>query len=112
MGADERTFAALNTNLIVPYRNFESDISLLPRGGTGWKCSVDRHGAHRKLVAEPGNNFREDIFHKVGRLIRNDRRQLERTVNLPRHFHFEKIRQCLVDSIEIHLHDVLTLLPV
>ncbi len=109
MRADQCALAALDTNLFVPHRNFESDVPFLPCCGAGRECSVDRHGAHREIVAKPGNNFREDVFHKVGRLLGYNRRQLERAVNFCRHLHFEKIRQRLVDSVEIHLYDIFPL---
>src|ERR1039457_4926788 len=72
LGADDRVWAnhdalaALDAKLLVPHRNFQRDVSLLPLRGAGGEGPVDGHGADRDEVAVAGNHQAFDVAHKLG----------------------------------------------
>src|SRR5690348_957349 len=77
MRAYENAFAALNAQRIVPHRNFERDVALVPFCRAGRKCAAEWQSADGQAVAVPGDHRGKDVPDKRGRARRNWREDIE-----------------------------------
>ena len=112
MRADQDALAALDAQVLVPNGNFECDVALLPLRGAGGEGAVERHGAHRQIVAFAGYNARRELLHEIGRAGRNRRPHIETGGGFDRYLHFAQVAQCGIHGGEILLHHGLAALAV
>ncbi len=91
--ANHDALAALNAELLVPHRNFQRNIPLLPLCGTSGEGAVDWHGADRDQVAVAGNHQAFDVADKLRRVGRHYRPHLELRGSAGGQFHFMQVLQ-------------------
>ena len=77
MRAHHHALAALDAEVFVPHRDFESDVALLPHRGAGRECPVDRQLRNRERIAVAGDDRSEHVLHKLGRGFRNRAAHIE-----------------------------------
>src|SRR5262249_12214393 len=70
---DQHAFAALNTKLLVPYRDFERDIALFPLCSGCRKSAVEWHRADRQIVALAGDDPGGELLYELGSGCRHGR---------------------------------------
>ena len=75
--ANHDALAALDAQLLIPHRNFQGDVALLPLRGTGGEGAVDGHRADRNLVAVTIDHQRFHVAHEVGSIGRDRRTNIE-----------------------------------
>src|SRR5579871_2923657 len=66
MRTDHRALAALDADLRIPSRNFESEIAFLPSRRSSGECAIARECADWKFVALPCVNRSEHIALEIG----------------------------------------------
>ena len=64
MRANERTAAALDTNIGIPDRDLERDVAFFPLGSAHGVCAVIGHLAHGDRVAIAVDHLAENFLHK------------------------------------------------
>ena len=107
LGANDRVranhdaLAALDTKLLIPHRNFEGDVALLPLGRSRRKGAIDRHGANGNLVAIAGDHQGFHVANKIGGVDRDCRTNIEGRSNRLRNLHFMQILQGRIDGGEV-----------
>ena len=83
--ADEAALAALNAEIGPPDGHFIGDVALFPGGCAGRKGAVDRHEAHRNLVAQSLEHPGGHLAHELRRVRRHGGRTLESAGRLGGH---------------------------
>ena len=63
--ADQRALVALDAELLVPHRDLDGDVALLPLGGGGRPGAVGREGADRQQIALAGDHHRGDPLDEI-----------------------------------------------
>ena len=98
MGTNEDTLAALDTDLLIPDRDFAADVALLPLGCRRGIGSIDRQGTYRQVVAQPCHHHGGDGAYKFRRLVRDDWWSLEGTASFFRNLHFMEMGQGCING--------------
>ncbi len=70
MRADKGTFAALDTKIRFPHRDFERHIAFFPLSGGSGEGAVDRHFADAHIVAITIDDLTEHLAHILWRFCR------------------------------------------
>ena len=112
MRADQHAFAALDAQLLIPFRNLESDVALFPLRRRGGESAVDGHGADRQIVAFAGNDPPEYLLHEFGRGGGDGRPDVELSRHCVRNFHLMQVSQSFVHCCEVLLHHAFAALAV
>ncbi len=110
--ADHRALVALDAETLVPRRDLDGDVPLLPARRPRGEGAVDRERGDGKEVALVGEHERRDPLDEVGRLERDDRRHLQIRGGRRRHLHLVEVRERLVDGLEVHPYELGALLAV
>src|ERR1017187_4089867 len=111
MRANHRTLAALDADLRVPRRNFQSQVPLLPFRGARGERAVAGEYAHRKLIAAAGVDGAQNVVFEL-RGSRECSRDFCLAADALGNLYFKQLRQRRVDSLHVLLHHVFALAAV
>ena len=112
MRANHDALAALDAQLLVPHRNFQRDVALLPLRGSGGEGAINGQRADRNQVAVTVDNQRFHVAHEVRRVRRNRRTDVELRRDRGRDLHFVQVFERGIHGGEVLAHDGLAALAV
>ncbi len=101
----QHALIALNAERLVPHRDLERKIPLLPFRRAGRPRAVHRERAHRQQISLSGQEHGRDPLDELGCQRGHHRRTAMRRGHARRYRHLMQMGQCRVDSLEIALHD-------
>src|ERR1700722_680473 len=104
VGADKTALAALDTEILFPYRDRFGDIALFVGGGTGRKGTVRRDQADRYIVAASHQHRCGHVPDEVGRIVADEGYQIVRARRGSGNIDLEQLLERAVHGLKVHLY--------
>ena len=105
MRADQYAFAALNTEVGIPDRNFLGDVALLPHGRAGRKRAVNRQDTDGQRIAVARDDLSQNIADEKRRLRRYCGEHIEHRRDTAGNLYFAEMGKRLVHGRVVLLDD-------
>ena len=112
MGTDKRALAALDTEILVPRGDLDSNVALLVLRGACGPCAVIRHRADRNVVALLLHERRGDVLNELRCIAGYRRRHRDLAGRCGGHFNLLQLGNGAVNSNVVHTNDLVTLFAV
>src|SRR3990167_1092983 len=101
--ADRHAFAALDANILVPYRDLMGDVAFLPFGRSHRVSPVGGKRAHRNFISLLRDHHGGDIPDEIGCFAGNSGQPMDRPALLSRYIDAMEAFQGMVNGAKIAL---------